>query len=60
MFKLYIKSHLTRRALAGKDILDDSVISLVRTRLSNHDACAKQWVLVGFEEMASVCVVYCA
>ena len=61
MFKLYIESHLTRHALARKDILDDSIISLVRTRLSNRDAFAEQWVLVGFEETASgACVVYCA
>jgi len=61
VFKLYIESHLTRRALARKDVLDDSIISLVRTGLSNRDACAEQWVLVGFEETASgACVVYCA
>lgn len=60
VFKLYFESHLTRCTLARKDVLDDSIISLVRTRLSNHDVCAKQWVLVGFEEMAShACVVYC-
>ena len=60
MFKLYIESHLTRRALARKDVLDDSIISLVRTSLSNRDAFAEQWVLVGFEETASgACVVYC-
>jgi len=61
VFKLYIESHLTRHALARKDILDDSIISLVRTRLSNCDVFAEQWVLVGFEETASgACIVYCA
>ena len=61
MFKLYIESHLTRRALTRKDILDDSIISLVRASLSNRDVFAEQWVLVGFEETASgACVVYCA
>jgi hypothetical protein len=60
VFKLYIESQLTRHALDRKYILDDSIISLVRTRLDDCDAYAEPWVLVKFEEMASSAYsVYC-